>query len=270
MSRTTEFSDQAPQDKPGVARMYDYFLGGYHNFAIDRQAAEQVIAIYPDMPLVAQANRGFLRRAVQFLVAQGIEQLLDIGSGIPTVGNVHEVAQRANPAARVVYVDSDAVAVAHSEAILRGNAHATAIRADARRPEQILDHPEVRRLLDFRQSVAVLLAAVLHFVTDDEEAYRLVRVLREALAPGSYLAISHGTDENVPPAISAQLARLYVRTTNPARVRSRDEIERFFAGLELVEPGLVYVPLWRPTAADDLFLAQPERSVHYGGVGRKR
>ncbi|MBX6342403.1 MAG: SAM-dependent methyltransferase, partial [Thermomicrobiaceae bacterium] len=137
-----------PLDKPSAARMYDYYLGGFHNFEIDRQAAEQAIARWPDLPLIMQANRAFLRRAVNFVSGQGIDQFLDIGSGIPTVGNVHEVAQRANPSARVVYVDIDPIAVAHSQEILRGNPNATVIQGDVRRPSEILEHPDVQRLLD--------------------------------------------------------------------------------------------------------------------------
>jgi len=249
--------------------MYDYYLGGYHNFEVDRQAAEQVLALSPDSRLAAHANRAFLRRAVAYLVAQGIEQFLDIGSGIPTAGNVHEIAQRANPAARVVYVDSDPVAVRHSEAILAGNPHAGVIQADARYPEQILDHAETRRRLDFSRPVGVLLVAILHFVPDDTEAYRSVRVLRDAAVAGSYVVISHATNENLPREVVDQAEKLYARSTNPAKARRRAEIERFFDGLEMVEPGLVYVPLWRPESPDDLLLDQPERSLIIGGVGYK-
>ncbi len=156
-------------DIPSVARMYDYFLGGYHNFAADRQAAERVLAQFPDTRFIAQANRAFLRRAVTFLGEQGIAQFLDIGSGILTVGNVHEIVQAGNPNARVVYVDSDPVAVIHSETILADNPNAAAVRADARQPEAILAHPEVRRLLDPARPLAVLLVALLHFVTDDRK-----------------------------------------------------------------------------------------------------
>lgn len=161
-------------DTPSVARMYDYLLGGFHNFAIDREAAERVKRIYPDIALGMQANRAFLRRVVNFLLARGIDQFLDIGSGIPTVGNVHEVAERINPAARIVYVDSDPMAVAHGEVILQGNTHATVIQADARRPEKILNDPKVKYLLDFQRPVGVLIVALLHFIPDDANAYHLV------------------------------------------------------------------------------------------------
>jgi hypothetical protein len=258
-----------PPDRPSAARMYDYFLGGFHNFAIDRQAAQQVIAIYPDAPLVMRANRAFLRRAVTFLLEQGVDQFLDLGSGIPTVGNVHEVAQRANPAARVVYVDLDPVAVLHSEALLRDNPNAAVIRADVRDPTPILAHPTARRLLDPGRPLAILLVALLHFVTDDAEAERLVGTLREALPPGGFLALSHGTHEGAPPEAIARAERLYAGTSNPAKARSRAEVARFFAGLELVEPGLVHAPVWRPDDPDDPLRDDPTRSLILAGVGRK-
>src|SRR5918911_1136740 len=162
-------SSDIPLDKPSAARMYDYYLGGSHNFELDRKMAEQAIALWPDLPLIMQTNRAFLRRAVNYLVSQGVEQFLDIGSGIPTVGNVHEVAQLANPSARVVYVDIDPITVAHSQAILQDVANVATIQADVRRPEQILGHPATRRLLDFERPMAVLLVALLHFIPDDAE-----------------------------------------------------------------------------------------------------
>jgi len=249
--------------------MYDYYLGGYHNFEIDRHAAEQAMKIYPDLPQVMQANRAFLRRAVRFVAEQGVAQFLDIGSGIPTVGNVHEVAQLASPSARVVYVDSDPVAVAHSRAILQDNRSVAVLEADARRPGEILAHPDLRRLLDLEQPTAVLLVALLHFVVDDEAAAALVHALREALAPGSFLVIAHATTESAPPEVTAQMMQLYTRTSSPIKPRSRDEIAALFTGFELVEPGLVYAPLWRPEGEDDPFLDRPERAVTSAAVGRK-
>jgi len=257
-------------DKPSPARMYDYFLGGYHNFEVDRAAAAQVMAVYPDVPRVVQANRAFLRRAVHFLLDQGIDQFLDIGSGIPTIGNVHEVAQQSNPAARVVYVDSDPVAVAHSESLLYDNPTAAIIHADARELAGILAHPAARRLLDFDQPVAVLLVALLHFFTDDEEAHRLMRDVRGALPPGSYVAISHVVMDNSTRDMITKNERIYSRSTNPAKARSRAEIEALCVGLDMVEPGLVYAPLWHPEGPRDVFLDQPERSLCLAGVGRTR
>jgi len=258
-----------PTDKPSVARMYDYYLGGHHNFAIDRAAAEAVLAIAPDIGLGARANRAFLRRVVRFLVARGVAQFLDVGAGIPTVGNTHEVAGAADPAARVVYVDIDPVAVAHARAILGDHPYATAIAADAREPAALLAHPAVRGLLDFERPVAVLLLAFLHLLPDDDEARRVVAAFVAALPPGGYLAIAHATVEGASPAQIAQIERLYAGTTTPATFRPRAAIAAFFAGLELVEPGLVPAPLWHPEAADDVLLDAPARSLNLVGLGRK-
>lgn len=256
-------------DTPSPARMYDYFLGGSHNFPADRRMAEQVIAVYPDFPFIMRANRAFLRRAVTFLVEQGIDQFLDIGSGVPTVGTVHEIVHCHNPAARVVYVDSDPIAVHHSLAVLKDIPSATVIRADARRPERILAHPEVQRLLDLNRPVAVILAALLHFITDDVEASAMVATLSQSLMPGGYLVISHGTDDDAPRDSIEQSERLYAKSTNPGRARTRAQIAAFFDGLELVDPGLVYAPSWHPDDPDDLFLDEPSRSINLVGVGRK-
>ncbi len=268
----TEQNAYPPDETPSPARMYDYYLGGYHNFPADRAAAEQVIALAPATPLIAQANRAFLRRAVTFLLEQGIDQFLDLGSGIPTAGNVHEVAQEANPGARVVYVDSDPLAVTHSAALLADNPTATVIQADARRPETILTHSEVRRLLDLARPLGVLMVGFLYFITDDGEAVRLVAGLRDAVAPGSYFAISHAIDDlapSIPPEVIEGTAEVYRRSTNPVAMRSRASVAHFFAGLDLVEPGLVDLPLWRPEGPDDLFLDAPEQSTFVAGVGRK-
>jgi hypothetical protein len=261
--------EDVPLDRPNVARMYDYFLGGGHNFAVDRQAARHAISLWPDLPLMMQANRAFLRRTVTFLVAEGIEQFLDLGSGIPTAGNVHEVAQRQSPTARVVYVDVDPVAVAHSRSLLRGNALATVVQADARRPEQVLGDPETGRLLDLGRPVAVLAVALLHFIPADEQVRDLMAGLGAATAPGSYLVLSHATAERVPQEMQDQAVRIYSGSNSPFHFRSREEITRLFEGFELVEPGLTYLPGWRPEAADDLFLDEPERSLMFGGVGKK-
>ena len=262
--------DNVPLDRPNVARMWDYFLGGAHNFAIDRQAAEQAIKLYPDLPLVAQVTRAFLGRAVRFLLDEGVDQFLDIGAGIPTAGSVHQIAQRVNPAARVVYVDVDPVAIAHSKAILEGTANAVAVQADARRPEEIVGHPDVLRVLNWTRPIGVLAIAMFHFVPDDAEALSIIRVLRDALPSGSYLALTHATAEGVDSALAEQGEQLYRRTSAPLHFRTRDQIESLFEGLELVEPGVVYVPLWRPEGGDDLLLDRPDRSANYAGAGRKR
>jgi hypothetical protein len=249
--------------------MYDYLLGGYHNFAPDRQAAEVAASIYPDFPFVMRANRAFLRRSVEFLAAQGIDQFLDLGSGIPTAGNVHEVVGQLNPQAHVVYVDVDPIAVSQSAALLQDMPTATIIQADARQPAAILAHPETQRLLDFSRPLAVLMVAFLHFVTDEAEALQVVRAIRDAIPSGSYVVISHATHEGMGREAAQQMEKLYARTKDPAATRTRDQIAAFFEGLTLVEPGIVYAPQWRPEGPDDLLLDQPERSTVFAGVGYK-
>jgi SAM-dependent methyltransferase len=254
-------------DRPNAARMYDYYLGGSHNVRVDREVADQVIASLPDLPRIAQANRAFLHRAVGYCLAAGIRQFLDIGSGIPTVGNVHEIAQRAAPEARTAYVDSDAVAIAHARSILAGNDRATAIQEDLRRPEAILDHPELRRVIDLDQPVAVLLVAVLHFVMDPDRPTDLVSRLLAPVAAGSHLVLSHGLREG-PPDERSPIRVLYGRTATPIAGRSRAGIEQFFRGLDVVDPGVVVLPRWRPEEprdADD----PADWCLILGGVGRK-
>jgi S-adenosyl methyltransferase len=269
MSKPKDNRTEPNLERPSAARIYDYLLGGFYNFDVDRAAAQKITEALPDMPLFMRANRAFLRRVVRFLTDQGIDQFLDLGSGIPTVGNVHEIAQQANPSARVVYVDNEPVAVTHSRTILENNPNATVIQADIRQPEVILGHPETQRLLDFNKPMAVLMLSVLLFLTDDVEAYRVVRYVRDALMPGSYIAISHPTEDEYPPEQGVQVKRLYAAIGTPVNVRSYKLVERFFEGLELVEPGLVHIPLWRPEGSDDLFLKNPELSGYYAGVGRK-
>lgn len=254
-------------NKPNVARINDYLLGGYHNFEIDRRVAEKVIGDFPDVRLTAPANRAFLGRAVRFLVSQGIDQFLDIGSGLPTVGNVHEIVQAANPHARIVYVDIDPIAVAHSEALLVGNPNTAAIHGDVCCPQEILDHPAIRQLIDFRRPCVVLLVAILHLVTDDAELDSILSVLRQALSPGSYIVIAHTTDDGKSGLAYRQAVEANQITNT--RLRPHAEILRLFEGLELVEPGLVYVPLWRPDSSDDILLDDPERSTNFGGIGYK-
>jgi S-adenosyl methyltransferase len=268
-------SDTAPDvtQKPATAaRMYDYYLGGIHNFPADREAARQVIARFPFVPAAARANRAFVGRAVRHMVDAGVRQFLDIGSGIPTAGNVHEIAQEAAADARVVYVDIDPVAVSESQEILRGNDLAIAIRGDLRDPAAILGHASVRRLLDFGQPVGLLLAAVLHFVPEDERAHEVIAQLVGPLVPGSYLVASHTATESFQP-ISDQTTGedVYKRqTATPGTIRTRAEVERFFAGLDLVDPGVVWAHEWRPDPAEP---AEAPDSVYGGGiwagVGRK-
>lgn len=268
MSNETWIPADAVLDRPSPARMYDYLLGGFHNFEIDRQTTEQILLITPHLRLTAQISRAFLRRVVRYLTLQPIDQFLDIGSGIPTVGNVHEVAQSVIPSARVVYVDIDPIAVAHGRAILVDNQRATAIRGDVRAPDDILNHAEVKELLDMSRPIAIVLATVMHYVPDDALAYAVVRRLREAMAPGSFLVIAHGTPETQTAEREKQLAEAVQRITT-TKVRTAEEILPFFEGLELTEPGLVLTPLWRPEGPDDVGLDRPELSLSLVGVGHK-
>jgi hypothetical protein len=217
---------------------------------------------------LARANRDFLGRAVRFLVESGVRQFIDLGSGIPTMGNVHEVAQTASPGARVVYVDNDPVAVAHSASLLSGNPDADIVDADIRRPADILGSPQVRGLIDFEQPVAVLMNAILHFVTAEEDPAGIVAAFRDVLPEGSWLAMSHATNQDRPDTAAA-VGKLYrSRATSPVTARSYDEILALFTGFDLAEPGLVHVPLWRP-APDEKVPDNPSEYWVYAGAGRK-
>jgi hypothetical protein len=254
--------------RANVARVYDYLLGGTHNFLPDQDLGRALVAVEPNVQAGARANRDFIGRAVRFLSSAGIRQFLDIGSGIPTQGNVHEVAQAADPGARVAYVDIDPVAIAHSRAILDGNEQAAVIEADLRTPEKILSDPATGRLLDLSQPVGLLLVAVLHFISDGEDPWQIVATLREALAPGSHLVICHATNESRP-AVAQAAETVYNRSVPvQAHTRSRAEILRFFDGFELVDPGLVYIPLWRPDSPGDV-PSDPGKIWGLVGVGRK-
>jgi hypothetical protein len=258
---------------PNPARIYDYLLGGKDNFPADREIAEQMLAIAPVAREVVEDNRKFLRRAVEVLADAGARQFIDLGSGLPTQGNVHEIAQAAAPGSRVVYVDNDPMVVAHSRALLAGD-NTVAIEGDLRQPDKVLGHPEVRELIDFGQPVALLLLAILHFVPDDEDPFGIVARYRDALPAGSHLAISHGT-RDIPerPDLSpeemadmgAKVEQLYQLTTASLVTRTRAEVERFFDGLELLEPGVVEIQRWRPDGRTSLL-----PGGFYGGVARKR
>ncbi|MFD7444710.1 SAM-dependent methyltransferase [Streptomyces sp. NPDC059909] len=254
---------------PSVSRIYDYYLGGSHNFEVDREAARKAMEFVPGLPKIMQANRAVMRRVVRHAVSEGITQFLDIGSGIPTFGNVHEVAQEASPGARVVYVDHDPVAVAHSQAVLEGNENAGIVRADLRKPHEILDSPEVAELLDLDRPVALLLVSVLHFIEDADEPQRAVAELRDALAPGSLILVTHASYDGVPVAEErvGGAVGVYKDIRNPLIMRTREEIARFFDGFELVEPGLVHMAEWRPeTPAEQ---EDPYAFSGFAGVGRK-
>jgi hypothetical protein len=253
-------------NRPNAARVYDVYLGGAHNFEVDREFARQAKKLLPDVDSVARMNRRFLQRAVRELSSLGVDQFLDLGSGIPTVGNVHEIAQEINPDARVVYVDNETVAVAHSALILEDNPGAAIVDADVREPARVLNHPETVRLLDFDRPIGVIMCTILHFISDDDHPHDMVGTYRDALASGSYLAISHATTDNRPDLEA--LGAAYQKTANPATLRSHATIELFFDGFDLIDPGLVFTPQWRPESAADLG-AEPERSGVYAGVGRK-
>ena len=253
---------------PSVSRIYDYYLGGSYNFEVDREAARTAMEFMPGLPKIAQANRAFMRRAVRFASAEGITQFLDIGSGIPTFGNVHDIAQSGRSGARVVYVDHDPVAVAHSQAVLADNAGADVVAADLRKPQEILSSPQLRQLIDLNRPVALLLVAILHFVEDADDPYGVVAELRDALVPGSLLIVTHASYEGIPaPAEQAERAvDVYRSTRSPLIMRTRDEIARFFEGYDMVEPGLVAMPHWRPDTepVDE----DPYSFSGFAGVGR--
>jgi len=254
--------------KPNIARLYDYWLGGHHNLVADRELAEAMATLDPWIPAACKANREFLGRAVRFLAAHGIRQFLDIGSGIPTVGNVHQIAQSAAPEARVVYVDRDPVAVAMGRKLLAGDGRADVVQADIRDLDAILGDPAVGRLIDFGQPVAIMLVAILHFVLDADEPYRIVRHLRDAAAPGSYLVLSHATSQDNQ-ALAAAAERIYNSRGADGQARTRDQIGAFFGDWELAEPGLVYAPHWRPNSPEDV-PGHPERYWFLAGVAGKQ
>ena len=250
-----------------IARVYDWWLGGNHNFRADQDAARAMIAIEPNARGIARANRAFLGRAVRFLAAEaGIDQFLDIGSGIPTNNNVHQVAQDAAPGARVVYADADNIAVAHSRLILEDNPDATVIQADLREPAKILSDPETQLLLDFTRPVAVLLVAVVHFLDDADNPEQIVATLRDALAPGSYLVVSHACRDTMPAAAAVE-AVYRSRVASKGRARTRAEISGFFDGFTLIDPGLTWMTEWRPDRPEDV-PEHPENFWFLTGVGQ--
>ncbi len=253
---------------PNAARMYDYWLDGAHNFAADRDMADKLQQVMPAGRDVARIQRSFLRRVVLFMVDSGIRQFLDIGSGIPTVGNVHEIAQRADPECRIVYVDKESVAVAHSELLLEGNDRAAVIQANLCDVEDVLDHLETKHLLDLDQPIGLLMVALLHFVPDSWDPVGMLARYRDRLAPGSYLTLSHGTVDGNPAGVT-EMVQLYQNTPEPLYSRSYEEVLRLFAGFELVEPGLVGCALWRPSGPGDISDNAEMNTILYGGVGRK-
>jgi hypothetical protein len=266
---STERPGWAPADvdpeRPNAARVYDYLLGGMANFAKDREFADRLTEIAPEAPKIARTNRAFLRRAVRYCLDNGIRQFLDIGSGIPTAGNVHEIAQRIEPSARVVYVDIEPVAVAHTELMLAGNENAGVVHGNLLEPDALLSADPVRRLLNLDEPVAMLMVAVLHFLHDDTGPHAAVARYVDAMAPGSYLVLSHIAAENTDE--QSQARNLYQKDAVPIIGRTREQLATFFTGMEILEPGIVWTPQWHPEESDDV--AEPERSKGFAGVGRK-
>lgn len=251
------------------ARIYDYFLGGKDNFEVDRSAAEEIMKAVPEAPAAARANRGFLRRAVRYMADAGIRQFIDVGAGLPTQGNVHEVAQEVRPGARIVYVDNDPVVLVHGRALLEANADVAVVQGDLRHPAEILAEPRVTELIDLDEPVGVLLVAILHFIGDEEEPFDLVARLLEPLPAGSHLAISHGYEGGMADGTSEHARGVYRRSTSAIHSRPPRTVERFFAGTDIVEPGIVWVPEWGLEEGEERPV-EPERTHFLGAVGRKR
>jgi hypothetical protein len=272
MSESPQARNQASAT---AARIYDYILGGVHNFPADREVARQLVEQFPVVPLAFRANRATMRRMVSYLTGVGVRQFLDIGSGMPTQLNVHEVAKSMAPDSRVVYVDIDPVAVAESLELLAGDGHATAVLGDLRSPQAILDHPQVHEVLDFDQPIALLLMGILHFVPDDEQARASIEHVVDALPPGSYLAISHLAAETTEVTKTRDdsyeiVEDLYRRTTaTPVGARSWAQTSRLFVRSTLVEPGLVWMTEWRPDPDDPQdFADDPRRCGWWAGLGK--
>ncbi len=255
---------RAPQgidvNVPNAARMYDYYLGGDNNFPADREAAEKVLRVAPWTRVTVLENRAFLGRAVGFLARdRGIRQFVDIGAGLPTQGNVHEIAHRIAPGARVVYVDNDPVVLGHNRALLAGVANTATARADLRKPAGIIGHPDTNLLVDWSRPVAVLLVAILHFIPDGDDPAGLVGQFREVMAPGSHLVISHAHHHGDETAVGEVIA-IYRRANVPFAFRCSEQIAGFFTGFELLEPGLVPLHKWRPAA-------EPHAGHEVWGIG---
>ena len=252
------------RDKPNAARIYDFYLGGAHNFAADRALAEQAIADWPELPAIMRANRAFLRRAVRFMVHCGVRQFLDLGAGLPTAGSVPNTAQEFDPSCRVVCVDIDPVAVVHSRALLEDNPLVSAVQADLRDTDTVLAAAVSDGGLDLTQPIGLLLVAVLHLVPDTDDPAAIVATYRDALAPGSLFAVSHATADAQPREAAAH-RQLYRRTATPMTMRTRAEVTALFAGLELIPPGVVDMTRWQPDPDTD----QSIRLAGYAGVGLK-
>jgi S-adenosyl methyltransferase len=263
VSRSSAWGPQPVDDRrANGARVYDYLLGGAHNFAVDRDAARELLAINPEADKVAKSNRQFVTRTVRFCLAGGIDQFLDLGSGVPTVGNVHEIVQAHSSSGRVLYVDNEPVAVETTREMLRDDDSAGILHADLRQPELIFGAAETERLLDFSRPVAVLMNASVHYVPDSDDLPAILAAYRDRMPAGSYLVFSHL-------ASTAQAGlRVFDESGTPMTLRDHDELAELLRDFELFEPGLVWVPEWRPDG-HEIYLDTPDRSRCYGAVGRK-
>ncbi|MFC5753237.1 SAM-dependent methyltransferase [Actinomadura rugatobispora] len=233
---------------PNVARMYDFYLGGKDNYEVDREAAAQILRVAPFTPVLAYANRAFLRRATRCLAAAGISQFLDIGTGLPTRNNVHEVAREVAPGSRVVYLDNDPVVVTHGQALISGANGTLVLEHDLRKPEAILGDPAIRGFLDFEKPIGLMLLSVLHCLTDEEGAFASVATLLDALAPGSHVVVSHITGDDD---LTANSVAVYNSANTDMTHRTREQLLRFFDGCALLDPGLVRLDQWRPDAGTE-------------------
>lgn len=258
-------------DRAHSARMYDFYLGGITNFPADREAAAKALAVFPSAPIAARLNRRFMHRSTRYLATElGIRQFLDIGTGIPTSPNLHEIAQQVTPSARVVYTDNDPIVLAHARALLRSRPEgATAyVAADARQPQEILSHPTLRNHLTFTEPIGVSLIALLHFLPEEAEAHLVVEQLKRALPSGSTLTISHATPDFDPEGI-AQVTRAYAAAGTRVQARTRAEILDFFTGWDLLDPGLLPTHRWKPDPDDPTVTITDADSSCYGAIARK-
>lgn len=254
-------------DRAIAARVYDYYLDGDANFAVDREIAEATLSAVPNVRTYARANRAFLGRLVRYLIDQGIDQFLDLGSGMPTIGNVHEVARRLRPSARVVYVDIEPVVVAHARTMLVGADYVGIVEADIRRPDAVLSAQGVTDLLDLTRPVAVLALGILPFVNDDAELAKILSAYRTACVPGSFLAVSHLSQVKLTPAQTEKFNEVAKLLTAPVRWRSREAIAALLDGYQLVDPGVVLVTKWRPDPGRPEWFPDPSASFSYAAVG---
>lgn len=269
MSEAGFTPEQIDTSKAHPARMYDYYLGGRDNYEVDRESAERVLELAPEIRVVALGNRAMMHRAVRTVVQRGIRQIIDIGTGIPTSPNTHEVARQVSDRVRVAYVDNDPIVATYADAKLTNEGDAGFVLADVREPKAIIEHPTMQRLIDFDQPVALMLMAVLHFVRDDEDPAGIVAALTERLPAGSCLILSHVTDDfRAAGSDLGEASNVYKKSTATLTLRGYDEILPLFKGFDLLEPGLVQVPLWRPDGpvpeGEEL-----RQYVGYGGVGVK-